>query len=111
VQVSTATNFKLVQNLDSVIHALDSSLFVFAQFLDSNKFAGALTGQININPGNELTIVPRLGNFKIDLGTVENLDDKFLRLESFYRTTLPQAGWNKYSKISLKYKNQIVANN
>jgi cell division protein FtsQ len=111
VPVATASYFNLTEKRDSVLHSLDSSLNILAQYLDSNKFAHALTGQVIINPGNELTIVPRLGNFQIELGTVENLDDKFLRLQSFYRTTLPQVGWTKYSRISLKYKNQIVANN
>ncbi|MGZ5243165.1 MAG: cell division protein FtsQ/DivIB [Bacteroidia bacterium] len=99
-----------VQEKDSVLKIMDSSLFVLSQFMQQDSFARALTGQIIIEPNNEFTLIPRLGNFKIFLGDVSDLDDKFTRLKSFYKTSLPQAGWHTYNRISLKYKNQIIAN-
>lgn len=99
-----------VQEKDSVLKIMDSSLFVLSQFMQKDSFARALTGQIIIEPNNEFTLIPRLGNFKIFLGDVSDLDDKFTRLKSFYKTSLPQAGWDSYNRISLKYKNQIIAN-
>jgi cell division protein FtsQ len=99
-----------VQEKDSVLKIMDSSLFVLSQFIRQDSFARALTGQIIIEPNNEFTLIPRLGNFQIFLGDVSDLDDKFTRLKSFYKTSLPQAGWNTYNRISLKYKNQIIAN-
>ncbi len=98
------------QERDSVLRIMDSSLFTLSQFLQKDSFARALTGQIIIEKNNEFTLIPRLGNFIIFLGDVSDLDDKFTRLKSFYRTSLPQAGWETYSRISLKYKNQIIAN-
>jgi cell division protein FtsQ len=111
VPMAIPSYYNITGNRDSILNALDSSLFILSQYLDSNKFAHALAGEVIINPLNELTIIPRLGDFRIEIGTVNDIDDKFLRLQSFYRTTLPQVGWEKYKKISLKYKNQIIANN
>lgn len=95
---------------DSVFHAMDSSLHVLAMYMQRDSFAMALSGQILVQPENQFVLIPRLGNFQIYLGDVSDLDDKFLRLKSFYRATLPQVGWDTYKTISLKYRNQIIAN-
>jgi cell division protein FtsQ len=95
---------------DSILKAMDSSLFVMASYMQQDSFSRAICGQIIIEPDNELTIIPRLGNFEIFMGDVSDLDDKFTRLKSFYATMIPQVGWDTYKKISLKYKNQIIAN-
>lgn len=110
VPMATPSYFEVEGNRDSLMKVVDSSLFVVANYLKSDPFALSVTGQIVIEPDNEFTIIPRLGDFKIMLGDTSDLADKFLRLKSFYRTTLPQVGWNKYKMINLKYKNQIVAN-
>jgi cell division protein FtsQ len=110
VPVATPDYSDIPQNRDSVLRALDSSLFVLAEYLQTDSFARALTGQILIEPDNEFTLIPRLGNFTIFIGDVADLNDKMTRLKSFYRISLPQAGWDRYSRINLKYKNQIIAN-
>jgi len=95
---------------DSLLRTYDSTLFVMAKALQKDSFMRALTGQIVVSQNFELTIVPRLGNFEIGLGDAADLEDKFLRIKSFYKTSLPAAGWNTYKKITVKYKNQIIAN-
>ena len=78
--------------------------------------------QINVMPDKGIELVPRVGDHIIYLGylpTAKNkeerfarisdfLDRKLERLEKFYRYGLSQAGWNKYSRISVEYSNQIV---
>jgi cell division protein FtsQ len=110
VPVATPEFYDFEGDKDSVLNALDSSLFIFAEYLQKDSFARALTGQILIEKNNEFTLIPRLGNFTIFIGDVADLNDKMERLRSFYRVSLPQAGWDKYSRINLKYKNQIIAN-
>jgi cell division protein FtsQ len=110
VPVATPNYTTLPEKKDSVFRAMDSSLFVLAEYLQTDSFARALTGQILIEQDNEFTLIPRLGNFTIFIGNVADLNDKMKRLKSFYRISLPQAGWDRYSRINLKYKNQIIAN-
>ena len=110
VPIATAEYFEVPVKKDSFIRALDSSLFVLAEYIQKDSFARALTGQILIEKNNEFTLIPRLGNFTIFIGDVADLDSKMERLKSFYRVSLPQAGWDRYSRINLKYKNQIIAN-
>jgi cell division protein FtsQ len=110
VPIATPGNVDIRGFKDSLLRNYDSCLFILAKELQNDSFMRALTGQVVVSQNNEISIIPRLGNFEINLGDVSGLQDKFLRLRSFYQVSLPAAGWNTYKKISVKYKNQIIAN-
>ena len=44
----------------------------------------------------------------IFLGKPGNYEEKFEKLKTFYEKGLNQVGWNKYSRISLEFNNQII---
>ena len=77
-------------------------------YITHDKFLKAQIGQIYVNEFNEFELIPRIGSHVILLGKAEDLDDKFRRLYAFYRFGLNKIGWNKYSVINIKYKNQVV---
>jgi cell division protein FtsQ len=83
-------------------------LVALADFLDSHEQYGCLVDQIYIESDDDVMMVPKVGDHIIELGTVENLDEKFENLLTFYRKGMPRAGWNTYSKVSLKFRNQVV---
>ena len=56
----------------------------------------------------QLAIIPRSVNATVDLGTTENLERKLATLRRFYDKGLSRIGWDKYSKISLRYDGQVV---
>ena len=64
--------------------------------------------QIYVNKKNEFEIVPLVGPKILELGSIENYDEKLYYLKSFFISALKKTGWNKYKTISVKYKNQIV---
>ena len=53
-------------------------------------------------------LVPRVGEHIAYLGQPVDIDKKLDRLRKFYRYGLSQAGWNKYSRVSVEFDNQIV---
>lgn len=83
-------------------------LYKFGVFLQNNKFWDAQIEQINVLPGKDIELVPRVGNHIIYLGKLEHFEDKLARLKTFYEKALNQVGWNKYSRISLEFGNQII---
>lgn len=83
-------------------------IYVLAQFLETDSFWSANTEQIYVNEFQELELIPRVGDHKILLGDTTNLSEKMSNLFVFYREGLNKIGWNKYSIINLKYKDQIV---
>mgnify|MGYP000852956926 FL=1 len=83
-------------------------LYKFGVFLQNNPFWDALIEQIHVLPGNDIEFVPRIGDHIVYLGKLENFESKLDRLKTFYEKGLNQVGWNKYSRISLEFNNQII---
>ncbi len=83
-------------------------LYEFGMFLRQNPLWQAQIQQINVTPTKELELVPRVGDHIIFLGKPGNYDDKFERLKTFYKKVLNEICWNKYSRISLEFNNQII---
>jgi cell division protein FtsQ len=83
-------------------------LYEFGMFLRQNPLWQAQIQQINVTPTKELELVPRVGDHIIFLGKPGNYEDKFERLKTFYKKGLNEIGWNKYSRISLEFNNQII---
>jgi cell division protein FtsQ len=85
-----------------------SDLYNFGVFLQSNPFWNAQIEQINVLPGNNVELVPRVGEHIIYLGKLNNFKEKLDMLKTFYIKGLNTVGWNKYSRISLEFSNQII---
>ena len=85
-----------------------TELYKFALFLQENEFWNDLIEQIYVYPDNEVELIPRVGDYRIMLGVLEGFEEKLSRLNLFYEQAIPKVGWEKYSMINLKYKNQIV---
>jgi len=85
-----------------------TDLYKFALFLQENDFWNHQIEQIYVHPNGEVDLIPRVGNHRIMLGTLEDFRDKLDNLQLFYEQAIPKVGWEKYSIINLKYKGQIV---
>ncbi len=83
-------------------------LYKFGVFLQNNKFWDAQIEQIHVLPDRNIELVPRVGDHLVYLGKLENFENKLARLKEFYQKGLNQVGWNKYSRISLEFSNQII---
>jgi cell division protein FtsQ len=76
--------------------------------ISKDNFWSAQIDQIYVNRNNAIELIPRIGNHIVRIGTVDDLDEKLINLETFYKDVLSEVGWNKYSVINLEFKNQIV---
>lgn len=83
-------------------------LYRFALFLEEDDFWNDWIGQIYVDSDNNVELIPRVGNHKVVLGTFDDYQTKLENLRLFYEQAIPKVGWEKYSEINLKYKNQIV---
>ena len=100
-------NFTEPLRIDS-LNSQMTDLFKVALFLDRNNDYGLLIDHIYSEADGDIMLVPKLGDFVIELGDSENLENKFSKLRAFYRNGLPRVGWDTYSRISLKYNEQVV---
>lgn len=83
-------------------------LYKFGVFLQNNPFWNAQIEQIHVLPDKSIELVPRVGDHLIYLGKLENFEKKLQRVKLFYEKGLNQVGWNKYSRISVEFGNQII---
>jgi cell division protein FtsQ len=83
-------------------------VWVLASYLDQHSDLSPLFDQIYRDSKGDLYLTPKLGNHVVQLGSAEGLDDKFHNLIAFYTRGLPQVGWDTYSKVSVKYRGQVV---
>jgi len=83
-------------------------LIPLVQFIIDDDFWGVQIKQIQVTSTGELLMVPLVGDQLIEFGEPNNFREKFRNLKALYQQAFSKLGWDKYKKISLKYKNQVV---
>ncbi|HRZ43116.1 MAG TPA: hypothetical protein P5228_10490 [Bacteroidales bacterium] len=83
-------------------------IFKTALYLQQDSLSRMLTGQIYVNPSQELELVSTLDDHTILIGNADSLAYKFHKLFVFYRKGLSRTGWDVYSSINLKHSNQVI---
>ncbi|MBL7935693.1 MAG: hypothetical protein JNM51_07780 [Bacteroidia bacterium] len=92
----------------SKVSVLDD-IYTISAFIAKDSVLASLIHQINVTPDKELELYPSIGNHKIIFGEAKDFEEKFEKLKLFYTEGLNKTdGWNKYSTINIKYKNQVV---
>lgn len=77
--------------------------------IHADSFMMAMVEQVDITPQRIFELSPKFGNTIIVFGDATNVEEKFYKLELFYKEVVVKAGWNKYSVVDVQYKNQVVA--
>lgn len=85
-----------------------NQVWKLAQYLDNHPDIAPLFDQIYRDEKGDLYLTPKVGDHVVQLGSVDNLDEKFSNLLALYRRGLPQAGWDTYRQVSVKYRGQVV---
>lgn len=76
--------------------------------INEDTFWKAQISQLVVEIDGGITLVPEIGNHQIEFGMGIEIEAKFKKLKILYKEILPSKGWDKYKKISVKYRNQIV---
>ena len=109
VRVPVITNFPSVKKLSKKDSALLKDIQILTRFVGQHPFWSAQVAQIDIVEGKYFEIVPTIGSHIINIGTAENLEQKFHSLMVFYKKVLPKVGFEKYSYLNVQYSGQVVA--
>ena len=100
--------FKASDSSGAVVPRIIDQVYVLAAKIEADTFWRDNAEQIYVNEKQELELIPRAGRHRVLLGDTTSLDDKFARLMVFYQEGLNKTGWNNYSLINLKYRDQVV---
>lgn len=83
-------------------------VWTLASFFDQHPDVAPLFDQIYRDGIGDLFVTPKLGNHVVQVGSADNLEEKFYNLKALYTRGLPQAGWETYKQVSVKYRGQVV---
>ena len=109
-------NVRMTETSDTSFHPLTiEKVYMLADYIRLHEFWSEQVQQVFVNVEGEIELIPRVGNHTIIFGDIatggdvqKELDEKFNKLFLFYKEGLSKQGWDKYSSINLKYKDQVV---
>lgn len=73
-----------------------------------DPFWRAQIAELSVDERGEVTMWPQMGNHRIEFGPPSDLEAKFRKMKLFYTDVLPAKGWDRYSRVCVQYRNQIV---
>jgi len=79
-----------------------------AMFIQADEFWKAQVSQVDITP-NGFEMIPTVGSHVVAFGNADDLQQKFDRLFSFYKQVWTKVGFERYEKIDVQYRGQVVA--
>ncbi len=104
------TNVPVVNKNDTTLVAdTRRDIIAIALAINSDSFWMAQAAQIDVVAGNRYELYPAVGFHVVELGTADDMPAKLQRLKLFYRKVLANGAFNQYAKLSVAYKNQVVA--
>ena len=83
-------------------------MFRLASYIARDELWKAQIQQIYVTPSGEFELIPRIGSHIIEFGRADEIEEKFSKLQLLYLQGFNNLGWNLYSRINLKYNNQVV---
>ncbi|MGM0946411.1 MAG: cell division protein FtsQ/DivIB [Bacteroidota bacterium] len=97
---------KLMDKGDISIEMPD--LMELIEFITEDEFWSAQIISLEVNSPSDIRMYQQVGEQVIEFGDAKNIADKFDRIKIFYKEILPRKGWDAYSRVSVKFKDQIV---
>lgn len=98
-------NVKVLKKQDS---SLLNEIKTLSEYIETNPFWMAQIDQVDITSEGNFEFIPKLGNQVIRFGNADNYEQKFNKLLAFYKQVQTWIGWNQYSIVDVRFKNQIV---
>ncbi|MDD4143661.1 MAG: hypothetical protein PHN68_03395, partial [Prolixibacteraceae bacterium] len=108
VSVNYTANVLVVTGNFSDTYASEK-LLPFVLFIENDNFWKAQIQQVHVENQEELILTPLVGDHLIDIGSADDYQEKLSNMKAFYKQVLARNNWNKYERISVKYRNQVIA--
>jgi cell division protein FtsQ len=94
---------------DSLKSEIGKQLFPMLQYIHEDAFFRAQISELVVSQNGDITLLPEVGNISVEFGTSEEYQTKLENLMLFYRQVLNRTGWDRYKKVSVKFRGQVVA--
>lgn len=85
-----------------------SGLLELARFIAGNKFWNAQINGMELLANGEVLLQQQVGKQTIEFGKPTDIEEKFKKIDIYYKEIVPQKGWNAYQRVNVKFKDQII---
>ncbi|GGF21220.1 cell division protein FtsQ/DivIB [Echinicola rosea] len=101
------------QGVDDLLAAKDlgkehQGLLDMIHFIDRSDFWSAQIASMKIDRSGNISLFQQVGRQEIEFGKPVDIEDKFERINLFYEEIIPKKGWDAYSRVNVKFKDQII---
>lgn len=96
-------------NNDSAVRSVRKQIAMLIKTIQADTFWSAQISQVILDSGCNFEMIPVLGNQTIVFGDTSDMKEKFANLFIFYKKVLNRIGWDKYEKLDVRFKDQVVA--
>jgi cell division protein FtsQ len=86
----------------------DTTLFELLALVDRDAFLNKVVSEIILKKNGDLILRPQVSKQLISWGKPVNNEEKLEKLKLVYHEIFPSKGWNRYKKVNLSYKDQII---
>ena len=107
MELSNNFTARVVVATGDVIAKNHSEIYSFVNEINKSDFWNSQITQIHFE-NNDVVLIPRVGGQKINIGSFKNIEEKLNNLYHFYKVGMPLKGWQTYSIINLKFKDQVI---
>lgn len=102
-----STYVPIVSGTVSVMY-IRNRLFPLIRFMQKDPFWNAQIQQIYVTNDSNVELTPRVGDYIINLGTIDRFEQKLEKLMNLYTKAFNTMGWNRYSYVDLQYRDRVV---
>lgn len=85
-----------------------TELYDFIDFMEKDEFWHNQITQVNVVNSKQIQLIPRIGGYLIEFGSLEDYQSKLEKLETLYVEGFGKLGWKDYNVVDIQYKNQVV---
>jgi cell division protein FtsQ len=78
------------------------------ELLRDDEFMNAFIDQLHYVSKHEIMLIPKVGGARISFGGPDRIQEKFDFIKAFYSEVVAETGWEKYSIIDVRFRNQII---
>jgi cell division protein FtsQ len=78
------------------------------RYIENDPFWNAQLAHMDIDQKGKVSFLTQVGDQRIEFGKPVHVQEKFKKLFVFYKEVMPVVGWDKYSRLNVEYKDQII---
>lgn len=107
IQCPVFNGMKLTGNDPDAVQA--KQVVGLAKYIQADSFWSAQVGHFEIDEKGRFEMIPLAGNHRVQFGIPDEPADAFQRLWIFYQQVLRVQGLDRYARIDVRYRGQVVA--